>query len=1125
MRIQRWLGLAAAAVLLLVSGRQGAAQGLTTGAISGTVTDDGARPLENAQVEIRNLATGFRSGAITRANGRYFVQGLTVGGPYSVTVRLLGYSPVTRSDLSVSLGGNTVVDVQLRQAAAQLAAVAVTADPSGSEFSSTRQGVATVIADTMLRRIPILQRDYTDLVKLTPQVSRPQDGGGPSAGGVYNRFNNFTVDGVNQNDRFNLGSSGGQPGGAVNGRVMSLEAVKEFQVLMSPTDVRYGNFAGMLVNAVTRSGTNEFTGSGTYGFRNPQMAADPAFIRQSDFRVKQYGFSLGGPIIRDRLHFFIAPEWQERTDPAAGPSANSATNRIDDLSLDSIARIAEIMTARGVDIGSTGFVRRNNPLTNIFARLDFQLNDQNRFAIRQLYNTAQSDAFSRSQGSTFNTNVNQQNTGIRLTSNAFTTENKNLSTAFQFFTNLQSGISNELSVGWNTIEDKRSTPINTPEIAVAVTPVGGTTPSRAVTFGTERFSPGNALKQRIFEVSDNLTLPFGSHTVTLGGRFERTYVYNYFLSGAGNGAYIFPSISALAAGTPSGYLFSYANGGDIPAEFNGQQYTGYLQDVWTVRPNFTLTYGVRVDRPEFLDAPKLNQDLLARSTAAGNPIRTDWVPKPQMLFSPRAGFNWNVGGRGITQIRGNAGVFTSPVPYIMVGNAFSNTGLGAVNVACDNSSPTRRVPAFTTDVGQLPRSCANQPEPTPGAAGTIGVNVTDPNFKNPQNFTSSLGIDRRLPGGVIATFEGLYRRAINGVFVRDLNLEGPRQVNGADYTTARGRTIYADTITTNAAGAVTVNNSGQRSVLQTGSNNVNFSEGAIYLTNQSADYSYSLSTQLKKRFDRAFEGALAYTFMQAKDVQSLTSDRAISNYRNGTQPIGRIEDPTSTATSYFERPHRVVAYGTYTAPWTEYQTDFTFYYEGISGSPITYVTSTDINGDGVQNNDPIYIPRSGTDVSEVRIGTGSGSAFAVSAAAAADFERFISSQACLTAQRGQVMERNSCRTPWQTRFDLSVRQSLPRLRGQGLTLQLDIINAANLLNRNWGAIKLPPGNSPNFPQQIVLTATQRAAAPLSDESAFGYTLDNRFRSSTAVPNPPIYTRVAGQSRDFYQMQLSLRYSF
>ncbi|HEY0929663.1 MAG TPA: TonB-dependent receptor [Gemmatimonas sp.] len=1107
--MQRWLSVAAAVVALLSGAtRTIDAQGLTTGAVSGLVTDETSKPLEGVQIEIRNVETGYRLGIVTRANGRYNAQGLAIGR-YTVVARQLGFAPQTSENVSVSLGGNIVINFQLKQAATQLQGVTISADASGADFSPSRQGVATVVGDTLLRRLPTLQRDYTDLVKLTPQVVRPADGGGASAGGVYNRYNNYTVDGVNQNDRFNLASSGGQPGGATGGRIMSIEAVKEFQVLMSPTDVRYGNFAGMLVNAVTRSGTNTWTGGATYTFRTPYMAADQPFIRNADFDVKQYGFSLGGPIIKDKLHFFVAPEFQERSDPSSGPAA--AGNQVGDVSLDSIARIAQIMQGRGVDVGSAGFYRRGNPLMNLFGRLDYQINPANRLAFRQLYNTAEQDEFSRNTNA-FNTNIAQQNSGIRLTSNAFSRKNTNISSALQLYTNSSRGFNNELSVGFNTVEDERILPVNTPEIAVAVTPIGGTSANRAVTFGSERFSPGNMLKQRIFEISDNLTMPFGAHTLTAGGRFERSYTYNYFLSGAANGAYNFANIADLAAGRPSGFLFSYANGGDIAAEFNAQQASAYLQDQWTMTQNFTLTYGIRADLPSFIDTPVLNNDLLTRSTAAGRAIRTDWKPKAQVLWSPRVGFNWNVDGTSNTQVRGNVGLYTAPVPLIMVGNAYSNTGLGGVNVSCTGTG----VPAFVTDIASLPRSCAGSPEPVPGAAGTIGVNVTDPNFKMPQNFTGSFGLDRKLPWGTTFTFEGLYRRAVNGMFIEDINF---REFDGAPTRTDLGRVQYATAITTNATGTVTVDNAARRRVITTGSNNVAFSEGAIYLTNQSKDYSYSLSGQLKKRFSSAFEVTTAYTYMQAKDVQSLTSDRAISNYRNGRQHAGLISDKNDVQTSYFERPHRIVAYGTYTAPWKNNQTDVTFYFEGMSGTPVTYTVNSDVNGDGVVGNDPIYVPRNAADASEVRIGTGSGSAFAVNATAGADYERFIAAQECLVSQRGQIMQRNSCRSPWQNRFDLSLRQSLPRVRGQNLTLQLDVINFANLVNRNWGRIALP-NLSPNFPQQNILTLRQRpTGAAVVDEKANGYEFDSRLRTGKIMQQNP------NQTRDFYQLQLTLRYSF
>ncbi len=1115
MRIQRWFGVAAAAIALLASNvSAAAAQGLTTGAIGGLVTDNLDRPAEGVQVQIRNQATGFTAGGLTRSIGRFLVQGLAVGS-YTVTIRRIGFEPITRDDQQVVLGQTTIVDVQLREAATQLVGVTITGTGSGADFSPSKQGAGTVLNDTVIRRLPTLNRDFTDLTRATPQVSQPQAGGGPSAGGVYNRFNNYTVDGVNQNDRFSLGSSGGTPGGATNGRIMSIEAVKEFQVLLSPTDVRYGNFAGMLVNAVTKSGTNQWAGGATYSFRTPQMAYDTAFIRNADFDVKQYGFSLGGPIIKDKLHFFVAPEWQSRVDPTAGPSADLGTGLIGDIRLDSVARIAQIMSARGVDVGTTATIRRQNPLANLFGRLDWQINGANRFAFRQLYNTAEQDEFSRNFNN-FNTNVGQQNSGIRLTSNSFSRKNTNISSVATLYTTGLSGWSNELSVGYNIIEDERIIPVNTPEISVAVTPTGGTNPNRPVTFGTERFSPGNLLEQRILEVSNNFTRTFGDHSLTFGGRYERTYIYNFFLSGAANGAYIFPSIARLEAGTPSGYAFSYANGGDIEAEFSGQQITAYAQDLWNISRNFAVTYGVRVDVPSYIDSPVLNQDILTRSTEAGSPVRTDWTPKAAPLWSPRVGFNWNVGGTSVTQIRGNVGVFTAPVPYIMSGNAYSNTGLGGVTVTCTEA--LGNVPVFTTDVSQLPTSCAGTAPPVPGAAGTVGINVNDPDFKNPQNLTASFGIDRKLPAGFVFTFEGLYRKAVNGMYIEDLNFRGPREVGGQPYTTNTGRVIYADTITTNAAGAVTVGNNSRRLITRTGTNNVNFGEGIMFLTNQSADYNYTLSGQLRRRFARSLEMSAAYTYMQSKDVQSLTSDRAISNYRNGGQTGGIINDKTNVGTSYFERPHSVQLFGTYTAPWTSAQTDLTFFWRGTSGTPLTYTVNSDVNGDGVINNDPIYVPRNGADPSEIRIGTGAGTAYALNAAAAADFESFIARQECLSSQRGQIMERNSCRSPWQNRMDVSIRQSLPRVRGQSATLQLDIFNAANFVNRRWGRIPLPT-LSPDFPQQAVLAVRNRQGAPLSAETANGYEFDSRVRTGTLFQPAP------NRTSDLYQLQLTLRLAF
>lgn len=654
---------ALAAVLSLCAIRSTAAQGITTGAVTGVITSDQGQPVGGAVVRITNRSTGVSTSAQTRENGRYFIQSLQVGGPYTVEVRRIGFQPVVQNDVTVTLSQTTRVDMLLPTQAVTLTEVTTLGSAtSQAGFSPSHQGVGTVVNDTLIRRVPTLNRDFTDLVKLTPQVITNNTGGGPSAAGGYDRLNNFTVDGANQNDRFNLNSSNGTPGGASNNRIMSVDAVQEFQVLLSPTDVRYGNFAGMLINAVTKSGTNTLSGGATYAFRTPDMAADVPVIRASGFNIRQYSFTLGGPIVRDRLHFFVAADWKKSTNPTSGPIADVTTNTIGTsniaVSLDSISRIASIL-APNFDVGSAGAFPITNPIKNLMGRLDYSINDANRLTFRVLDNTATSDAFSRNTNS-LASNATQQSSGLRLTSNSFVGNSQNRSVAAQWFNNRANGMSNELLFGYNTIRDFRIVPVNAPEISIGVTPNGGTTPSVAVTVGSERFSPGNDLQQKILEISDNLSIPRGAHTFTVGGRYEHTSIYNFFLSGAANGAFTFPTIAALQAGTPSSYAFSYANGGDIAAKFKGQQSSLYAQDLWNLTNNFSITGGLRLDIPQFLDSPKQN-DLV---TAQAPSIRTDWKPKTQLLWSPRLGFNWDVGGTQTTQLRGNIGVFTGQVPYL-----------------------------------------------------------------------------------------------------------------------------------------------------------------------------------------------------------------------------------------------------------------------------------------------------------------------------------------------------------------------------------------------------------------------------------------------------------------------------
>lgn len=1135
MKIPRWLlGVAVASALSVALPARLLAQGVTTGAIAGTVTDGQGHPVEAAQVQIVNRSTGFTSGSLTRANGYYFVQGLEVGSNYTVRIRRIGFEPVERNNIPVSLSQTTRVDIQLATQAVQLTGVQVVGTTTASTFSPTRQGVSTEVSDTLISRIPNLSRNFTDLVKLTPQVSIPSSGG-PSAGGQYNRYNSFNIDGASQNDRFNLGSSGGQPGAAGNGRIISSEAVKEFRVLMSPTDVRQANFTGMSVNAVTKSGTNEFHGSALYNFRNEDFSATN--FRDTKLDVKQYGFTLGGPIIKDKLHFFVAPEWQQRTSGAAGAfvgQTGASTGTTLNIDPDSIAYVQSIIQNKiGFDPGTAGRIDIDNPLTNLFGRVDWQIDGVNRLVLRQLYNKTDNVSFSRNTR-TFNNSPNVQNQGFRLGSNAFTGRNTNSSTVGQLYSNFSNGWSNEFISGFNQIRDQRIVPVVTPEMSVGVVPsdatgTATTNPTAVITFGTEQFSVGNQANQDILELQDNFSLPWNTHTFTFGGRFEHVKVYNNFAQASG-GVWVFPNIAALNNLQPSGYRVAYANSGnpaDIPASFRTNQSSLYAQDQWAVTPNLTITGGLRADIPSFQDKPSENSQISDLFAAKGIDIHTSWTPKTQILWSPRLGFNWDITGRQETQLRGNVGVFTGPPPFILVANGYQNTGLGLVTLSCTGAN----TPAFTIDVSNLPKSCANQPAPAPGSAGTAGINLTDPNLKYPQSFVTSLGFDHRLPWDVVATVEGLYRKNFNDVWVRDLNLVGPKlDGQGNLATDVNGRVLYADSLAVTNGNAVIPTNSPLRAI--TRYNGVNFTEGAIYVTNQSKSYNYTLTGQLKKRFGMGLDLTAAYTYNQAYDVQSLTSDRAISNWRNGREYSGLESEPTLTH-SAFERPHRFLTYGTYTMPWTKnWQTDVTLYYERISGTPITYVSSLDLNGDGYAGNDPIYVPTNATDPNEIKIGTMTpAGVFTPDVEGAQDFEKFISSQDCLNEQRGHIMKRNSCRNPAQNRLDFSLRQGIPEIRGQRLAVQLDVINFAALSgelfnhafggDRDWG--KNYGATLSSFPQQTVLsgsglsngTRVSRTPGPTA-QSMPVYTFNSTVRSR----GPYDFASNIG-----YQMQLTFRYDF
>jgi hypothetical protein len=1060
MKMSRWASCAAA-VLLFGLPAQMHAQGLTTGAISGTVINDQNQPVEAAQVQVVNASTGATVGTMTRADGRYFIQGLEVGDRYRVTARRIGFAPRTVEPVRVSLGQTTPVNISLASQATTLSAVTIQATASDALISPSQKGSQTTITDTLLRKLPTLSRNFTDFVQLTPQVST--SGPGLSGGGANNRYNNIQIDGATEKDLFGLGSTG-QPGGQAGGKSIGLESVKEYQVLLAPYDVRVGNFAGLSINAVTKSGTNDLSGSAYVYGRNQNFVRSQPYL--NDFKQLQYGFSLGGPVVHNKVFFFVNPEFQSRSVPASGPALGDANTSVTQGLID---QFTSQLTARGMtDLGGGQRVNNQNPLSNIFARLDFTLPFNSTLIIRDNYAHAEQQVFSRGSSGATPT--------FGLTSNLYHFTSDKQAPALQLRTNFNNGSYNEAIVAYTRIRDRRATPGTLqPQVTLSVS---GTA---ALVAGTEQSSQANELDQDIVEFTDNYTIPiFSSHRLTIGTQNQWYKVRNLFGQNL-VGAWTFGSLDSLTNGTPRSYLVGVPVTGDGAVRFKAGQLAGYVQDDWTATQNLNFSLGVRFDAPVFYDKPPLNPDVLTDFQR-----NTSDVPSGNIQISPRFGFNWNVTGDNVNQVRGGLGLFEGSPAYVWLSNSFQNSG-GVSGFAALNCNNPARSPAFTSaSVTTPPIVCRDG---TTARAGSE-VDLLRKDLRFPQTLRGNLAYDRDLGNGYVVGLEGLYTKFVNTLFYSNIALQDAPVGAGLD-----GRALYGTqpfTPTLRVAGRT-----------------------AVYdVRNESKDYSYSITPSIQKRFTTNFGGSLAYTYTQAFDVQSLTSSTAGSQYRFGRIYSGNQNDLTLSH-SAFETPHRIIGTASYTFPS---RTSVSAIYTGQSGLNFAYVSSSDLNGDNQSLNDPVYIPTGPTDPKgPVFQSLTTGGVTYTPAEQAAAFDSFIGRTDCLKSQRGQIMERNSCRTPWTNEIDVSVEQALPTINGQNISVRLDAINFGNLLNNKWGR-QISTGNF----NPVTLYSQTGIVLPGTNTTT-GANLSNGVPRVTFDPNfnPYNYNNIFSQ----YALQLSLRYTF
>jgi outer membrane receptor for ferrienterochelin and colicin len=1095
------LGLVSAAMM----GTNVNAQGVTTGAISGFVTDASGNALEGVQLSIRNATTGFTQRTITREGGRYNLTSLEVGGPYTLEARRIGFQPQQRTGIQVQLSQTARIDLRMEAQATQLNEVEIVST-TGEIIAPSSTGTKTTVSQQALERSPTTTRNLVDFTRAAPQVS--SSGPGYSGGGMSNRMNNVQIDGATERDVFGLGSTG-QPGGQISAKAISIDAVKEYQILLAPYDVRQGNFGGLLLNAVTKSGTNDFSGSFFKYFRNQDYGRDVAVLRATDFNRHQTGFSLGGPIIKDKLHFFTANEWTRESTPVPGPFLGQPSDAAVafPFSQQEIDRFEAAYAAKGGEVGTAGIANTPTPMDNFFGRLDWSINGNHRLVARMNYTDASNN--NRRQ------NARQSNRAV-YSSNFHSINSNKKSPVVQLYSTFANGWSNEAFAGATWVRDRRAPGDLFPQITVNFT-----NPTRTIVAGADEFSQGNELDADTYEFTNNLTIPRGNHSFVVGTRNELVKIRNLFAQSS-YGNWSFASLADFEASVPNGFRRGIAvSGDDASVFFDALQSAIYAQDTWTATPKLTLTLGLRGDISRYLTdnsyAPAIDSVFGKRETPSGS-----------FQFSPRLGFNLDVTGDQINQLRGGIGLFVGTPPYVWLQNAYAQNGRTFTLLNCGTFAGGTNppgTPAFTADASNI-TTCA-------GGAGAkpIGaVSFISKDLKFPQPMRANVAFDRVLPGNMVATIEGLYSRTLNQLFFVNQALAGPVAVDKF------GRTMYGVVATggtsTPARTALFTNNGGTARFTS-----------AIDVENQNKDYAFNITTQLRKRYSNGWEALLAYNYGRARDVQSFTSSTHISNWSFGRTLYGAQETPGQTTVSLFDQPHKISGFVTKTVNWGRLiknswaeglGLDVTLGYAGVSGAPHDYVyggasNRGDMNADGIVGNDLIYIPNDVNNQEEIRFSqlvltnvTPGVNDTLTAANQAAAFNSLIESTECLRNSRGKILERNSCRLPFSNNFDLSLRQNVPLIRGeQRLAVQLDIFNFGNLLNEEWGQQQVSPYGTFNNISLLQHTASStNAPATAVPTVQLNYRTLDPTKSGTIKP----YS-VGNFVGNYWRMQLSARVSF
>jgi len=994
---------------------------VTTSNIRGSVTDDQNAPLLGANVVAIHTPTGTKYGAITNEDGRFNLLNLRVGGPYEVTISYIGFKVQKQNDIFLSLGKTFNLNTALITESQALDEVVVISDRSGT-FGSDRTGSETSVGRRELTRLPTISRSASDFTRLDPSAS--SGASGTSFGGRNDQYNNFSLDGAIFNNPFGLDAA--TPGGQTNAQPVSLDAIDQIQVSNAPYDVRQSGFTGASVNAVTKSGTNEFYGT-VYGFfRNDDLTGgkiDGDDIFKTGLEQTQYGLSIGGPIVKDKLFFFVNFEKDDLTElgtdgfvpnRGSGTANESRVSASDFQLVDNLLRQVVVgQDAQGNDIfynpGAYEGFNFDQESTKGIIKLDWNINDKNRLAI--IYNF-----LNASKGKPANRNAiafRGPDTSVLQFENAGYEINNNInSVQIELNSTLQENMTNKLQVGYTHFDDFRN-PFSTPAPSIQILDASGT--SSYIIAGHEPFSINNRLDQKVFQLTNNLNIFKGNHTYTIGFSFEKFQFDNSFNLGAyGAQGVFFPTttITDFPNFASSGALQTAFNdaisanrsleangtgnpGGWSLAETNVGQMSFYIQDEWNASEDFKLTYGVRFDRPLYFDTrQKIAENIARKGGATGTyipsieyfdpetdqPIFLDseQLPSTKWLVSPRVGFNWDVKGDNTLQLRGGSGLFTGRFPFVWLGNQVQGVDF-------------------------------------------FFYQLVDPDFQWPQVWRTNLGVDKRFDNGLVLTADVSYTKDINAAHVQNWGLNSP----GATLSGADNRAIYTNDDKSQIFGGPT---------------------NAYVFTNSDQGRIFNASVKAEKNWDNGLYGMVAYNYLNSKEVNSI--DAEITGDAFGSNAVVGNANTDVLSFSRYGDTHRFI--GVISKAFKTGTTVSTFF-EYAQGGRFNYVYGGDINNDGSRINDLLYIPTAG-EIGQMNFsGTGQAEAF----------EAFIQQDDYLSGRRGQYAERYAGISPWRSSWDVKVLQDIKVNDKNKFQLSVDVLNIGNLINSNWGVVQ-----SPNFNQLV-----------------------------------------------------------